>query len=466
MASTTQPNLPKGVRDFPPEVMYRRQQIFSTIRAVFEKFGFQPLETPSIELLSVLTGKYGDEGDQLLFRILRSGDFLAKTKAEDYEAGSRQMLSKIAEKGLRYDLTVPFARFVTKNRGQLTFPFKRYQMQPVWRADRPQKGRYQEFYQCDADVIGTESLLCEAEILAMMVEVLTQLRIPGFEIKVNHRKILAGLAETLGAAERESELFVVIDKLDKIGLDGVKSELTDRGFPQATLEKLPVFLTLEGSNEAKLSQLAHAFAGTQSGAMGLAEMSKILTLARQLGIPLDQVSYDLGLARGLSYYTGAIFEVKVAASSIGSISGGGRYADLTGTFGYHGLSGVGFSFGIDRIYDVMEEFDLFEQTQLTGTQVIIAAMDEAAFAYALPILSELRSAGIRTELYPESAKLKKQLNYADKKAISYALIVGSEEVNNDQITLKDLKTGIQSQISRRQIAKRLSELNVSATNGM
>lgn len=453
--SSQKPSLPKGTRDFGPEQMVKRNFILNTIKTTFEKFGYLPIETPSMENLSVLTGKYGDEGDQLLYKILNSGDFLSKTNEQDYQQGHKVMLNKVTEKGLRYDLTVPFARYVVMNRHQITFPFKRYQIQPVWRADRPQRGRYREFYQCDADVVGTDSLICEAEIVLMINEVFKKLDINDFTVKINHRKILSGIVEALGEKNKESDFAVAIDKLDKIGLDKALEELKEKGFSEASIQKLIPILNLDGTADQKLSHLKDILNATETGSKGITEIEEVFQYLKQFQLANPPVKFDITLARGLSYYTGAIFEVKVNNVSIGSVSGGGRYDDLTGVFGMPDVSGVGFSFGVDRIYDVMEELDLFPQENLSTTQVMITNFDKEAEAYALGILTKLRAAGIYSEIYPESAKMKKQFNYANKRLIPYVLIIGPEEMKSGQFTLKDMKSGEQTTLDLDVIMKKI-----------
>ena len=438
------PTLPKGTRDFGPDQMRKRLFIFDTIRQTFQRFAFQPLETPSMENLSTLMGKYGDEGDQLLFKILNSGDYAADLTELDVALGSKKLTPKIAEKGLRYDLTVPFARYVVMNRNALTMPFKRYQMQPVWRADRPQKGRYREFYQCDADVVGTDSLLCEAEIVLMIHEVFRNLGIPNFTLKLNNRKILAGIAEVIGAPGLEGTLSVAIDKLDKIGTEKVMDELRERGFSEESIEALQANLFLGKLNDkGVLDHLETWLLASEAAQQGVAELKETLQLAEQYGLEDSRVEIDPTLARGLSYYTGAIFEVKANGVQIGSVSGGGRYDSLTGAFGMPGLSGVGISFGVDRIYDVMEELVLFPANSGQGTKVLIIPFDLEARNVALPLLSQLRSAEIVAEMYPDLVKVKKMLDYANAKAISYVVLIGSEEVQTGHLALKNMITGEQ-----------------------
>ncbi|UBM58928.1 histidine--tRNA ligase [Marinilongibacter aquaticus] len=440
----SKPSLARGTRDFGPEIMAKRTYILENIKSVFKNFGFLPLETPAIENLSVLMGKYGEEGDQLLFKILNSGDFMKKVKDEDVAHGASALLPKIAEKGLRYDLTVPFARYVVMNRHELAMPFKRFQIQPVWRADRPQRGRYREFYQCDADVVGTDSLLCEAEIVMMLHEALEKLNLgESFLIKINNRKVLTGIAETIGAPGRESELCVAIDKLDKIGRDKVEEELVQRGFNQANIDGLNNLFTLSEDLENCLSQLKSWLSVSEIGMKGIAELEEVFGLVRDLGLEKPRVQLDATLARGLSYYTGAIFEVKALGVSIGSICGGGRYDNLTGTFGLPDVSGVGISFGIDRIYDVMEELDLFPENTIQSTEVLLINFDSESQKAGLPILTALRQAGIAAEMYPSAVKLKKQFDYANKKNIPYVLVIGSEEIKMKKYSLKNMLTGEQ-----------------------
>ncbi len=452
------PTLPKGTRDFGPVQMTRRNFIFDTIKSTFQQFGFLPLETPAMENLSVLMGKYGEEGDQLLFKILNNGLYEAKNKEAvkgAFEKSLQQAYTSdlVTERGLRYDLTVPFARYVVMNRNEIVFPFKRYQIQPVWRADRPQKGRYREFYQCDADVVGTNSLLCEAEIVCMMNEILGKLGIADFTIKVNHRKVLSALAEVIGAPGQEGPLCVAIDKLDKIGRTGVEKELSERGFSAEAIRKLEPVFNINGSFTENTAQLQTLFAQSATGQQGLAELSEVVSLVEAFGVQNSHLQFDVTLARGLSYYTGAIFEVKVNNVQIGSISGGGRYDNLTGSFGLPGVSGVGFSFGVDRIYDVMEELQLFPQWNATTTRVMLIGFDAAAQRYALPILRQLRQAGINSELYPDSAKLKKQLDYANSKGIPYVVLIGSNEMETGKLALKNMTTGEQQALSVTEIIK-------------
>ena len=437
------PTLPKGTRDFGPAVMAKRQFILSTIRKVFQVFGFQPLETPAMENLSTLTGKYGEEGDQLLFKILNSGDFLKDADQGILGArNSRSLTAQISEKGLRYDLTVPFARYVVMNRNEVAFPFKRYQIQPVWRADRPQKGRYREFYQCDADVVGTDSLLCEAEIILMIKNTFGALGITDYTIKINHRGVLSGLAESIGVTGNESALFVAIDKLDKIGEEKVREELTAKSFSHESLDTLFSFLNLKGSNAEKLEALESRFGSSETGRKGIADLRQVFTFVAQYGDDLQHVELDMALARGLSYYTGCIFEVKINNVSIGSVSGGGRYDNLTKAFGdKENLSGVGFSFGVDRIFDAMEELQLFPKNSLVSSKILLCHFDQQSMTHALSIASEIRGANISCEVYPEATKIKKQLDYANRKSIPYCIIIGSDEISSGLLTLKNLETG-------------------------
>jgi histidyl-tRNA synthetase len=449
--ATTKPTLPKGTRDFSPEEMVKRNFIFDTIKAVFRKFGYQEIQTPSMENLETLTGKYGDEGDKLIFKILNSGDFLSKVSPEELQAAdAKKLTAKVSEKALRYDLTVPFARYVVAHQNDISLPFKRFQIQPVWRADRPQKGRYREFYQCDADVVGSESLLNEAEFVLIYQEALSQLGLKDFSILINNRKILSGIAEIIGKPELIIDMTVAIDKLDKIGLDGVKKELLERGFTQSDIEKLQPIIELKGSNSEKILALKKVLASSEIGQKGIEELETIFSYIQHLQTPnatLPNVALDITLARGLNYYTGAIFEVKSNEVAMGSIGGGGRYDDLTGMFGLKNLSGVGISFGADRIYDVLEELNAFPKNTTESTKVLISNFDEAAEKFALPILSQLRAAGIATELYPQAAKLKKQLGYADAKRIPYVLLIGDEEMTSGLLSLKNMESGEQSTLS-------------------
>lgn len=451
------PSLPKGTRDFGPAQMAKRQFILERIKKVFQKYGFQPLETPAMENLSTLTGKYGEEGDQLLFKILNSGDYLKDVDSSKLETrNSKLITSDISEKGLRYDLTVPFARYVVMNRHEITFPFKRYQIQPVWRADRPQKGRYREFYQCDADVVGTDSLLCEVEIVLMIKEVFKVLGILEYTIKINHRGILSGLAEICQAKENETSLFVAIDKLDKIGEEKVKAELGSRGFQPESLTTLFQILNFKGNTQQKIEFLANQFSNSEKGKKGLADFQEVLTLLNGYGDDASHVEFDISLARGLSYYTGCIFEVKINNVAIGSVSGGGRYDNLTGSFGLEGVSGIGISFGVDRLYDSMEELKLFPEATMISSTVMICNFDSETQHYALKVASTLREKNIATEVYPAVAKLKKQLDYANKKVIPYVIVIGSDEVKSGQLTFKNMQTGDQGKKTLQEIIADLS----------
>ena len=433
------PSIPKGTRDFSPAEMMRRQYIFDTVKRVFRSYGFAPLETPAMENLSTLLGKYGDEGDKLLFKILNSGDYAAGLSEEEVRQASR-----ICEKGLRYDLTVPFARYVVQHQGELTFPFKRYQIQPVWRADRPQKGRYREFYQCDVDVIGTRSLLCEVELVEIVERVFKALGIR-VVLKMNNRKILFGIAEAIGHADKMMDITVAIDKLEKIGLDNVKAELLERGLSQEAVERLQPILELSGSNVEKLNKLREILSASETGLKGVAEMETIFGYVGRLGIDLE-VELDLSLARGLNYYTGAIFEVKALDFAIGSICGGGRYDDLTGIFGMPNMSGVGISFGADRIYDVMTGLGLFPEEVNCTTRVLFTNLGAAEEAAVLPLLRALRGEGISAEIYPEAGKMKKQMEYANRRGIPFVVIVGSQELEAGAATVKEMRSGEQCQV--------------------
>ena len=440
------PSIPKGTRDFSPVEMAKRNYIFNTIREVFHLFGYQQIETPSMENLSTLMGKYGDEGDKLLFKIQNSGDYFSGlTDEELLSRNAAKLASKFCEKGLRYDLTVPFARYVVMHRDEISFPFKRYQIQPVWRADRPQKGRYREFYQCDADVVGSNSLLNEVELVQMIDRVYGKFGIR-VSIKINNRKILTGIAEIIGEADKIVDITVAIDKLDKIGLDNVNAELAQKGIPQEAIEKLQPIIMLSGSNEEKLETLKTVLAASETGLKGVEESEFILKTSASLGVK-SEVELDLTLARGLNYYTGAIFEVKALDVQIGSISGGGRYDNLTGVFGMSGMSGVGISFGADRIYDVLNQLDLYPKEAVNATQLLFVNFGDKEAAYCLPVLSAARDAGIRAEIYPDSAKMKKQMSYANDKNIPFVAIVGENEMNEGKLTLKNMTTGEQSLVT-------------------
>lgn len=442
----TKPSIPKGTRDFSPVEMAKRNYIFNTIREVFYLYGFQQIETPSMENLSTLMGKYGEEGDKLLFKIQNSGDYFSGlTDEELLSRNAAKLASKFCEKGLRYDLTVPFARYVVMHRDEITFPFKRFQIQPVWRADRPQKGRYREFYQCDADVVGSNSLLNEVELVQMIDTVFQKFGIR-VSIKINNRKILTGIAEIIGEADKIVDITVAIDKLDKIGLDNVNAELASKGIPQEAIDKLQPIVLLSGSNEEKLATLKNVLAASETGLKGVEESEFILKTIARLGIK-SEVELDLTLARGLNYYTGAIFEVKALDVQIGSISGGGRYDNLTGVFGMDGMSGVGISFGADRIYDVLNQLDLYPKEAVNGTQLLFVNFGEAEAAYVLPILSQARAAGIRAEIYPDAAKMKKQMSYANAKMVPFVAIVGENEMKEGKVTLKNMASGEQSLVT-------------------
>ncbi len=459
MAQQVKPSIPKGTRDFGPIEMAKRNYIFNTIKEVYALYGYQQIETPSMENLSTLMGKYGEEGDKLLFKILDSGNFMADVKADEVlngegkPDGTAKLAARICEKGLRYDLTVPFARFVTMHKEELCFPFKRYQIQPVWRADRPQKGRYREFFQCDADVVGSDSLLNEVELIQIVEEVFRRFGVR-VAIKMNNRKILAGIAEVIGAPELLVDITVAIDKLDKIGLDNVNDELREKGLNEEQIAKLQPIIKLEGSNEEKLATIKKALATSEIGVKGVEELEWILakhdTLAKALGSTANENSrldIDLTLARGLNYYTGAIFEVKALDVEIGSITGGGRYDNLTGVFGMPGMSGVGISFGADRIYDVLNQLDLYPKDSLQATQLLFVTFGEAEMDYALPLLANARKAGIRAEIYPEAgAKMKKQMGYANQKQIPYVAVIGGDEMDNGEVALKNMITGEQNKV--------------------
>jgi len=436
------PTIPQGTRDFSPKEMTKRNYIFDTIRAVFRLYGFKPIETPAVENLSTLLGKYGEEGDKLLFKILNSGDFLSKTTDEELLLRNAvKLTNKISEKGLRYDLTVPFARFVVMHRNEIVFPFRRYQIQPVWRADRPQKGRYREFYQCDADVVGSDSLLNEVELIQMIDEVFKRFGIRVC-IKINNRKILSGIAEIIGEADKIVDITVAIDKFDKIGLEKVNEELTSKGISEKAIKQLQPIIALSGSNREKLNTLKTILKSSETGLSGVKEIETIFDKI-ELTPLVSALDLDLTLARGLNYYTGAILEVKALDVEIGSIAGGGRYDNLTGVFGMPGVSGVGISFGADRIFDVLNQLNLYPENLTQQTQVLFVNFGEKEEEYILPILSELRKSGISAEIYPEAGKLKKQFSYADDNHIPFVAIVGENEINENKITLKNMATGEQ-----------------------
>lgn len=444
------PTIPKGTRDFSPVEMAKRNYIFNTIRDVFHLFGFQQIETPSMENLSTLMGKYGDEGDKLLFKIQNSGDYFnGITDEELLGRNAAKLASKFCEKGLRYDLTVPFARFVVMHRDEISFPFKRYQIQPVWRADRPQKGRYREFYQCDADVVGSNSLLNEVELVQMIDNVFLKFGVR-VSIKINNRKILSGIAEIIGQSDKIVDITVAIDKLDKIGLDNVNAELASKGIPQDAIEKLQPIIMLSGSNEEKLTTLKSVLAESEIGLKGVEECEFILKSVSRIGIK-NEIELDLTLARGLNYYTGAIFEVKALDVQIGSISGGGRYDNLTGVFGMDGVSGVGISFGADRIFDVLNQLELYPKEAVNSTKVMFVNFGDRETEYVLPVLADIRTKGINAEIYPDSAKMKKQMNYANDKHIPFVALAGENEMNENKFTLKNMITGEQSLVTAEEL---------------
>lgn len=458
--ASIKPSTPKGTRDFSPTEMVRRNFIFDTIKSVFRKYGYQQIETPAMENLSTLMGKYGDEGDKLIFKILNSGDFWneaesKKQKDQSFEYSSRSLTSVISEKALRYDLTVPFARYVVMHQNEITFPFKRFQVQPVWRADRPQRGRYREFYQCDADVVGSPSLLNEAEFIMIYDEALSKLGLKDFTVKINNRKILSGIAEVIGKADNIIDLTVAIDKLDKIGLDGVIKELLEKGFSAGDIEKLKPVILLEGSNSIKLQSLRSALHESPTGLKGCDEIETVFSYIDSCELQNAIVELDITLARGLNYYTGAIFEVKTNEVAMGSIGGGGRYDDLTGMFGLKGLTGVGISFGADRIYDVMDELNLFPADTNQTTKVLICCFDSDGEKYALPLLHSLRKHDVNAELYPAGAKIKKQMEYANNKKIPYTILIGSDEMQSGLLTIKDMASGLQEKLSAVEIVKML-----------
>ena len=442
------PSIPKGTRDFGPVEMAKRNYIFNTIRSVYELYGFQQIETPAQETLQTLMGKYGEEGDKLLFKILNSGDYLSKIDDQELaERNTLRLASKICEKGLRYDLTVPFARYVVMHREELQLPFKRYQVQPVWRADRPQKGRYREFYQFDGDVVGSDSLINEVELMQIVDTVFSRFGVR-VQIKINNRKILTGIAEVIGAADKIVDITVAIDKLDKIGIDNVNAELREDGLSDEQIEKLQPIIMLEGTNEEKLNTIADVLSSSETGMKGVEECRYILSFLNGLK---NEILLDLTLARGLSYYTGAIFEVKALDTPMGSISGGGRYDNLTGIFGMPGLSGVGISFGVDRIYDVLNALDLYPKDSLNTTQLLFINFGEKETAYCLPIAAKVREAGIRTEIFPDAAKMKKQMSYANAKHIPFVALAGENEIAQGKVTLKNMETGEQSLVTAEEI---------------
>ncbi len=443
------PGIPKGTRDFSPVEMAKRNYIFNTIKEVYALYGFQQIETPAMESLQTLMGKYGEEGDKLLFRVLNSGDYMSKLSDEELqERNSLRLSSRICEKGLRYDLTVPFARYVVMHREELQLPFKRYQIQPVWRADRPQKGRYREFYQCDADVVGSDSLLNEVELMQIVDTVFTRLGVR-VQIKINNRKILSGIAEVIGEPEKIVDITVAIDKLDKIGLESVNAELRADGISDEAIEKLQPIIAMSGSNDDKLKTMSDVLSGSEIGMKGVEETRFILDTLK--GTLDNEIEFDLTLARGLNYYTGAIFEVKALDYAIGSITGGGRYDNLTGIFGMPGLSGVGISFGADRIYEVLNGLDLYPKEAVNGTRLLFINFGEKETAYCLPVVKACRAAGINTEMYPDKAKMKKQMGYANAKAIPFVVLAGDNEMAENKVTLKNMETGEQKLVTTEEL---------------
>ena len=444
------PSIPKGTRDFGPEEMAKRNYIFNTIKDVYALYGFEQIETPAMETLQTLMGKYGEEGDKLLFKILNSGDYLNKISDEELdERNSLHLASKLCEKGLRYDLTVPFARYVVMHRDELQLPFKRYQIQPVWRADRPQKGRYREFYQCDADVVGSDSLLNEVELMQIVDTVFTKFGIR-IQIKINNRKILSGIAEVLDEADKIIDITVAIDKLEKIGLENVNAELKAGGITDEAIEKLQPILTMQGSNEDKLKTIEKVLESSEVGLKGVEETRFILDTLNSVGLN-NEIQLDLTLARGLNYYTGAIFEVKALDTPMGSITGGGRYDNLTGIFGMPGLSGVGISFGADRIYDVLNTLELYPKEMLSSTQVLFINFGEKETTYCLPFIAEIRKSGIRAEIFPDKAKMKRQMNYANAKNIPYVVFAGEDEIEKGKLMLKDMQSGEQKLVTAKEL---------------
>jgi len=444
------PSIPKGTRDFSPVEMAKRNYIFETIRKVYALYGFQQIETPAMETLQTLMGKYGEEGDKLLFKVLNSGDFITKVSSDEIaEGNSLHLAARLCEKGLRYDLTVPFARYVVMHREELQLPFKRYQIQPVWRADRPQKGRYREFYQCDADIVGSDSLLNEVELMQIVDTVFTNFGVR-VQIKINNRKILTGIAEVIGEADKIVDITVAIDKIDKIGIDNVNEELCSDGISEEAIEKLQPIIKLSGSNEEKLKVISKVLTSSEIGQKGVEETRFILNTLAKVGLN-NEIQLDLTLARGLNYYTGAIFEVKALDTPMGSITGGGRYDNLTGIFGMPGLSGVGISFGADRIFDVLNALDLYPKDAVVGTRLLFINFGEAEANYSIPIVAQARKAGIATEIYPDSAKMKKQMSYANAKNIPFVALVGENEMSQGKVTLKDMATGEQKLVSAEEL---------------
>ncbi len=452
------PSIPKGTRDFGPDEMAKRNYIFDTIKSVYALYGFQQIETPAMETLQTLMGKYGEEGDKLLFKILNSGDFLKSTTDEELLARNPLKLqTKLSEKGLRYDLTVPFARYVVMHREELQMPFKRYQIQPVWRADRPQKGRYREFYQCDADIVGSDSLLNEVELMQIIDTVFTKFGIR-VQIKINNRKILSGIAEVIGEQEKIVQITIAIDKLDKIGLEAVNAELEKEGLSKASIEKLQPIIQLSGSNDDKLNTIAEVLANSETGLKGVEEIRYILDVLKQIELK-NEIQLDLTLARGLNYYTGAIFEVKALDVEIGSITGGGRYDNLTGIFGMPNLSGVGFSFGADRIYDVLNTLDLYPKESISDTQLLFINFGDKETNYVLPFVAKARQANIRTEIFPDAAKMKKQMAYANAKHIPFVVLAGDNEIEQGKVTLKNMNTGEQILVSPDDLIEKVTSSN-------
>ena len=452
---TNKPSIPKGTRDFGPDEMAKRNYIFNTIKNVYALYGFQQIETPAMETLHTLMGKYGDEGDKLLFKILNSGDFLKSTTDEELlSRNTLKLQTKVSEKGLRYDLTAPFARYVVMHREELQMPFKRYQIQPVWRADRPQKGRYREFYQCDADIVGSDSLLNEVELMQIIDTVFTKFGIR-VQIKINNRKILTGIAEIIGEQEKIVQITTAIDKLDKIGLDAVNAELEKEGLLKTSIEKLQPIIQLSGSNDEKLNTIAEVLANSEIGLKGVEEVRFILNTLKQIELK-NEIQLDLTLARGLNYYTGAIFEVKALDVEIGSITGGGRYDNLTGIFGMPNLSGVGFSFGADRIYDVLNALDLYPKESISNTQLLFINFGEKETNYVLPFVTKARQANIRTELFPDSVKMKKQMAYANAKHIPFVVLAGDNEIEQGKVTLKNMTTGEQILVSPEDLIEKVT----------
>ena len=451
------PSIPKGTRDFSPMEMAKRNYIFDTIKQVYQLYGFQQIETPAMETLGTLMGKYGEEGDKLLFKVLNSGDYLSKVTPEEFaERNSLRLAAKLCEKGLRYDLTVPFARYVVMHREELQLPFKRYQMQPVWRADRPQKGRYREFWQFDGDIVGSDSLLNEVELMQIIDTVFTRFGVR-VQIKINNRKILTGIAEVIGAADKIVDITVAIDKLDKIGLDNVNQELREDGLSDEQIEKLQPIISLEGTNDEKLNTIAEVLATSETGLKGVEETRFILDTLKTLGLK-NEIQLDLTLARGLNYYTGAIFEVKALDVQIGSITGGGRYDNLTGIFGMPGISGVGISFGVDRIFDVLNALDCYPKDATNGTQLLFINFGDKETAYCLPAVAKAREAGIRTEIFPDSTKMKKQMSYANAKQIPFVALAGENEMAEGKLTLKNMESGEQSLVTIDEIIKTIKSI--------